>query len=105
MSDYQPEQVLTPEQIAIYEANVAAQIAAGEARLADALAQESAIEAIRSDLKSSLDLIKLSPAPTPEEQAIAEATVNNALQQFRDLDNPPADITALTAAVLTLEMK
>jgi hypothetical protein len=54
---------------------------------------------LRTELQSAVDLYSLYPAPTPEETVIIDQQVTAALSAFRDLDNPPADIVALAAAV------
>jgi hypothetical protein len=55
----------------------------------------------RTALSDALALADLYPAPTPEETAIIDAQVNAALAGFRALDNPPADVVALAAAVVS----
>lgn len=75
------------------EATVAAEDAAAAAN--------APILTIRADLADALALADLYPAPTPEETAIIDAQVNAALAGFRALSNPPADVVALAAAVVS----
>jgi hypothetical protein len=58
----------------------------------------------RAALSDAVALAALSPYPTAEEQAIIDSQVTSALALFRALPDPPADVLALAAAVLTLEV-
>jgi hypothetical protein len=55
----------------------------------------------RTALSVALNLTSIYPAPTPEETVIIDQQVAAALSAFRELDNPPADIVALAAAVIS----
>lgn len=92
-----------------YEARVAAfadQVPTplGPMPSADADAYMAALISVRESLTDAVQLAALSPYPTPEEQAIIDAQVSASLGLFRALADPPADVTALAAAVLTLEV-
>jgi preprotein translocase subunit Sec61beta len=90
----------TSEQIPIDPAEVAATDAANAAIVGAA----DAVETCRGSLTDAVELAALSPYPTAEEQAIIDAQVSASLALFRALDDPPADVTALAASVLTLEV-
>lgn len=68
-------------------------------------ARTQQITAARQALTDAVQLAALSPYPTPEEQSIIDAQVSASLALFRALSDPPADVTALAAAVLTLEVQ
>lgn len=71
------------------------------ANLLASLAVADAGRAVAADLAESLALADLYPAPTPEETAIIDAQVTAALAGFRTMPNPPADVVALAAAVVS----
>ena len=54
----------------------------------------------RAALADALALADLYPAPTPEETALIDAQVASALSLYRALDDPPADVVSLAAAVV-----
>lgn len=81
------------------------EVAETEAANAALLALVNAPVECRQALTDAVQLAALSPYPTPEEQAIIDAQVSSALTLFRALPDPPADVTALAAAVLTLEVQ
>jgi hypothetical protein len=84
-------------------------LTASESRILAAMESSAAIDAALTECRTSLtdavQLAALSPYPTPEEQAIIDAQVSASLALFRALSDPPADVTALAAAVLTLEVQ
>lgn len=65
-------------------------------------AAQQAVAECRASLNDAVQLAALSPYPTPEEQAIIDAQVADALALFRGLHDPPTDVIALATAVLTL---
>jgi hypothetical protein len=69
------------------------------ALLAQSLALD--VDAARTALSDALALADLYPAPTPEETAIIDGQVNAALASFSQLENPPADIVALAATLIS----
>jgi hypothetical protein len=97
------ERPMTPEEDAIYPRY--ADIVQREAELAQiaaaVAATNAALQQNREDLANALELSALYPAPTPEETVIIDQQVAAALAAFRELDNPPADIVALAAAVIS----
>lgn len=68
------------------------------------VAEAGAVGKCRFALIDAVQLAAMSPYPTPEEQAIIDAQVSGSLALFRALPDPPADVIALAAAVLTLEV-
>ncbi len=95
---------VTPEELAAGRAAVLAERAALDAALAQQEAKAQSEDTARQSLTDAVQLAALSPYPTPEEQAIIDAQVSASLALFRALSDPPADVTALAAAVLTLEV-
>ena len=85
---------MDPAELAALRAGVAARHAAVQAA-ADAL------ETARTALTDALALAPLYPAPTPEETLVIDTQVNAALAGFRALTDPPADVVALAAAVVS----
>jgi hypothetical protein len=79
----------TPEQIA--------EVAAANAALNEAAPDN----VCRNALKDVLALSELYPAPTPEETALIDAQVVEALADFRALINPPVDVVNLATAVVS----
>lgn len=71
------------------------------ANLTASLAAAGAARSTGTALADALALADLYPAPTPEETAIIDAQVAAALTGFRALPNPPADVVALAAAVVS----
>lgn len=61
----------------------------------------TAAQTARSALQDALALAPLYPAPSPEETALIDSQVSAALALFRDLTDPPADVVALAAAVVS----
>jgi hypothetical protein len=64
-------------------------------------AERAAQNAARTALSDALALADLYPAPTPEETALIDTQINSALIGFQGLSNPPADVVALAAAVIS----
>jgi hypothetical protein len=87
------------------EARDVDQAAADNAANAAIVATRAQAAVCRDSLNDAVQLAALSPYPTPEEQAIIDAQVSASLALFRALADPPADVTALAAAVLTLEVQ
>jgi hypothetical protein len=58
-------------------------------------------EEARTALSDAAALASLYPAPTPEETALIDSQINSALIGFQGLSNPPADVVALAAAVIS----
>jgi hypothetical protein len=84
----------TESQVVEYNQAIAAAAAALDAT-------NAALQQNREALSNALALSALYPAPTPEETVIIDQQVSAALSAFRELDNPPADIVALAAAVIS----
>jgi hypothetical protein len=81
-----------------------ASIAEAERLAPQMAARSQAMLNCRAALGEAVNLAALSPYPTPEEQAIIDTQVSSALALFRAIMDPPADLTALAAAVLTLKV-
>ena len=64
-------------------------------------AASDAFESCRTALAAVLALAEAYPYPTPEETAIVDAQAAAALDGFRALNDPPADVVALAAAVVS----
>lgn len=71
------------------------------ARVAEIDQARSLVTATRTALTDALALIDLYPAPTPEETAIIDAQVTAALAGFRTMTDPPADVVALAASLVS----
>jgi hypothetical protein len=80
---------LAPDPVAVEAANEAAR----SARVGEA--------SVRAALTAVLALAEAYPYPTPEETAIVDAQASAALDGFRALADPPADVVALAAAVVS----
>lgn len=75
-----------------------AEIAANDARLA---ADPNAAEGVRALLRDALALLPMMPLPDPGDQADAQAQVDAALEAYRALETPPADVVDLANKVST----
>lgn len=71
------------------------------AALAPSTAHAEATNNTRAALSDALALSDLYPAPTPEETSLIDSQVAAALAGFRALPDPPADVVALAAAVVS----
>jgi hypothetical protein len=67
-------------------------------------ARSSAISEAREGLQNAIDLMALNPFPTPEEQAVVDATVAEALTLYRAAADPPGDLVALAAALISTKV-
>ena len=83
------------------EARMLAATEAHMAVLAAAALAQSAVAAAKGALSDVLSLADAYPYPTPEENAIIDNQVVAALTGYRALDDPPADVVALAAAVVS----
>jgi len=79
----------------------AQQIAAYQAEDAALVSAYAALDSMRDALSAALSLADAYPYPTPEENAIIDNQVVAALTGYRALDDPPADVVALAAAVVS----
>lgn len=83
----------TPDEVAEAEVREAARVTAE--------VEHAAETECRAALSAVLALAETYPYPTPEETAIVDAQAVAALDGFRALAGPPADVVALAAAVVS----
>ncbi len=101
MTAYGPDGLALVDPPGIDPAVLAAARAEVLARHQATEAAAQAINSARGDLAAVLSLAAAYPYPTPEETGIVDAQAAAALEQFRALTDPPADIVALAAAVVS----
>lgn len=82
-------------------AELVASLEAGQVEAQARAATTSANADARTALSAVLALAESFPYPTPEENAIVDAQAASALDGFRTLADPPADVVALAAAVVS----